>query len=66
MDPNYADKKLADVSEEDLVKLGLLGEGVPPGIQDLVKTARANPDALGSYCLTRVYMPERSRRTGPR
>ncbi|KAI0669483.1 hypothetical protein C8Q78DRAFT_1080188 [Trametes maxima] len=61
MDPQYANKKLADVSEEELVRLGFLGQGVPPGIQLLIKKARANPDSLGSItcfaadCLTRVY-----------
>ncbi|KAI0669496.1 hypothetical protein C8Q78DRAFT_180220 [Trametes maxima] len=29
MDPQYANKKLADVSEEELVRLGFLGQGEP-------------------------------------
>ncbi|KAI5804818.1 hypothetical protein DFH27DRAFT_386757 [Peziza echinospora] len=66
MDPKYADKKIADMSEEELVLLGFLGEGVAPGIQDLVRAAKANPRDLGSItcfmadCLKRVYQAEQN------
>ncbi|KAF8350664.1 hypothetical protein F5887DRAFT_1209562 [Amanita rubescens] len=56
--------RIADLSEEELIRLGFLGEGVAPGIQDLVKKAKANPKYLGSVtcfmadCLTRVYQAE--------
>ncbi|KAI0287433.1 hypothetical protein BC826DRAFT_1117982 [Russula brevipes] len=70
MDLAYANKKIADLSEEELIRLGFLGEGVAPGIQDLVKKTKANPEYLGSVtcfmadCLTRVYQAEPTAQDG--
>ncbi|KAG8805098.1 hypothetical protein FRC18_006880 [Serendipita sp. 400] len=61
MDPDYLNKKIIDLSVEELITLGFLGENVAPGVKAMVEKVRANPVHLGTVtcfmvdCLNRRY-----------
>ncbi|ODN84451.1 hypothetical protein L202_00400 [Cryptococcus amylolentus CBS 6039] len=61
MDHSYRNKKIIDLSEEELESLAFLGQNVAPGVRDMVDTVRANPTYLGFVncftvdCLNRRY-----------
>ncbi|KAG8810249.1 hypothetical protein FRC19_004654, partial [Serendipita sp. 401] len=48
MDPDYLNKKITDLSVEELITLGFLGENVAPGVKAMVEKVRANPVHLGT------------------
>ncbi|KZS90499.1 hypothetical protein SISNIDRAFT_488376 [Sistotremastrum niveocremeum HHB9708] len=48
MDPAYMDKKIVDLSEDELIMLGFVGDDVHPEVVDMVKTVRASPQHLSS------------------
>ncbi|TFK47626.1 hypothetical protein OE88DRAFT_1714482 [Heliocybe sulcata] len=64
MDPAYLTKKIVDLSEQELIDLGFLGENVAPGIKTMVEKVRADPMRLGYVtCFTvdhlkRSYSPQ--------
>ncbi|ODN72666.1 hypothetical protein L202_08106 [Cryptococcus amylolentus CBS 6039] len=59
MDPSYMDRKIVDLSEEELTSF--LGPNVAPGVRVIVDTVRAKPTYLGFVdcfavdCLNRRY-----------
>ncbi|ODN81168.1 hypothetical protein L202_03259 [Cryptococcus amylolentus CBS 6039] len=59
MDPSYMDRKIIDLSEEELTSF--LGPNVAPGVRVIVDEVRANPTYLGFVncfavdCLNRRY-----------
>ncbi|ODN81166.1 hypothetical protein L202_03257 [Cryptococcus amylolentus CBS 6039] len=55
MDPSYMDRKIIDLSEEELTSF--LGPNVAPGVRVIVDTVRANPTYLGC---TRPRLVQRS------
>ncbi|KZT40624.1 hypothetical protein SISSUDRAFT_447516 [Sistotremastrum suecicum HHB10207 ss-3] len=44
MDPAYMDKKIVDLSEDELIMLGFVGDDVHPEVVDMVKTTASNAD----------------------
>ncbi|KAG8698816.1 hypothetical protein FRC11_014143 [Ceratobasidium sp. 423] len=48
MDPAYMNKKIVDLSDEELIKLGFIGDNVAPGVKSIVDGVKADPDNLGS------------------
>ncbi|EIM82789.1 uncharacterized protein STEHIDRAFT_149180 [Stereum hirsutum FP-91666 SS1] len=61
MDPAYRNKKVVDLTDQECIALGFLGESVAPGIKDIVEKVRADPVRLGTVtcfavdCLKRRY-----------
>ncbi|KAI6143453.1 hypothetical protein BKA82DRAFT_4186199 [Pisolithus tinctorius] len=61
MDREYRSKKIVDLSEQELITLGFLGDNALPGVRDKVQRVRADPVHLGSVncfqveCLRRKY-----------
>ncbi|KAG9016242.1 hypothetical protein FRB90_003634 [Tulasnella sp. 427] len=61
MNREFWSKKIVELSEEQLIILGYLGDNALPGIRDMVKKIRADPERLGSVtcfqvdCLMRTY-----------
>ncbi|KAF8647091.1 hypothetical protein AX16_006925 [Volvariella volvacea WC 439] len=51
MDPSYRDKKIIDLSEEEVKTLAFLGPNVAPGVRVMVDKVRANPTRLGDKSL---------------
>ncbi|TFK61877.1 hypothetical protein BDN72DRAFT_804714 [Pluteus cervinus] len=47
MDPAYMKKKIVDLTDDELISLGFLGENVAPEVKSIVETAKASPDLLG-------------------
>ncbi|EJC98343.1 uncharacterized protein FOMMEDRAFT_31823 [Fomitiporia mediterranea MF3/22] len=47
MDPSYRNKKILDLSEDELNTLAFLGPNVAPGVRVMVDKVRANPTRLG-------------------
>lgn len=48
MDRKYRSKKIVDLSEQELITLGFLGDNALPGVRDKVQRVRADPVRLGS------------------
>ncbi|KAJ3721435.1 hypothetical protein DFJ43DRAFT_685756 [Lentinula guzmanii] len=59
MDEAYMDKKIVDLSDDELVKLGFLGPNVAPGIKSLVEKIKANPVYLGNVTCFMVDVTKR-------
>ncbi|KAH9004113.1 hypothetical protein EDB86DRAFT_3062455 [Lactarius hatsudake] len=61
MDPAYQNKKIVDLSDEELNTLEFLGKNVAPGVKAMVEKVRADPVHLGTVtcfmvdCLNRRY-----------
>ncbi|KAH9043505.1 hypothetical protein EDB83DRAFT_2507533 [Lactarius deliciosus] len=61
MDPAYQNKKIVDLSDEELNTLEFLGKNVAPGVRAMVEKVRADPVRLGTVtcfmvdCLNRRY-----------
>ncbi|KAF8494846.1 hypothetical protein F5888DRAFT_1795001 [Russula emetica] len=61
MDPAYLNKKIVDLSDEELNTLEFLGKNVAPGVKAMVEKVRADPVHLGTVtcfmvdCLNRRY-----------
>ncbi|KAL1940216.1 hypothetical protein VTO73DRAFT_9168 [Trametes versicolor] len=47
MDPQYCNKKIINLTEQELTSLGFLGPNALPGIKKLVEQIRADPERLG-------------------
>ncbi|TEB15055.1 hypothetical protein FA13DRAFT_1823087 [Coprinellus micaceus] len=47
MDPQYRDKNIIELTEDELTSLGFLGPNALPGIKKLVEQIRADPENLG-------------------
>jgi len=61
MDPAYQNKKIIDLTDEELRTLEFLGQNVAPGVRAMVEKVRADPVNLGTVtcfmvdCLNRRY-----------
>ncbi|KAF8973546.1 hypothetical protein BDZ97DRAFT_1912033 [Flammula alnicola] len=61
MDPAYQNKKIVDLTDEELRTLKFLGQNVAPGVRAMVEKVRADPVNLGTVtcfmvdCLNRRY-----------
>lgn len=61
MDPAYQNKKIVDLSDEELNTLEFLGKNVAPGVKAMVEKVRTDPVHLGTVtcfmvdCLNRTY-----------
>lgn len=66
MDPAYLNKKIVDLSDDELIALGFQGENVAPGIKRMVDKVKADPIHLGTVtcfmvdCLKRRYTVQAS------
>ncbi|KAJ3784852.1 hypothetical protein GGU10DRAFT_399924 [Lentinula aff. detonsa] len=59
MDEAYMDKKIVDLSDDELVNLGFLGPNVAPRIKRLVEKVKANPVHLGNVTCFMVDVTKR-------
>ncbi|KAG6839278.1 hypothetical protein C0991_004171 [Blastosporella zonata] len=61
MNRDYQNKKIVELTEEELVNLGFLGDDALQGVKDMVEKVRADPRRLGHIncfqvdCLRRKY-----------
>ncbi|KIY69888.1 hypothetical protein CYLTODRAFT_211462 [Cylindrobasidium torrendii FP15055 ss-10] len=67
MDSSYDRKKVADLSEEELLSLGYIGENVPSNITAMVEQIRADPTHFGRVTCSQMdwIIREESRQSEP-
>ncbi|KAF4623360.1 hypothetical protein D9613_001403 [Agrocybe pediades] len=64
MNREYRTKKIVELSEEELINLGFLGDNTLAGVRAIVQKVRADPERLGPVacfqvdCLKRKYTPQ--------
>ena len=72
MDPQYSDKKIIELTEDELTSLRFLGPNALLGINKLVEQIRADPENLGQVNCFQVellrseYDPNAPAREAPR
>ncbi|EAU82252.1 hypothetical protein CC1G_12040 [Coprinopsis cinerea okayama7 len=47
MDPSYRDKKIIELTDDELTQLGYRGENVPPDLKHIVDMAKEHPTYMG-------------------